>query len=198
MAVEGDKPPKSDDDPDYKKFGVIIGSVSAVCAILLALNTLTGFNPLKDLTTKSSTAAPPATSVPLLARTSVEWPTDPPARTTEETEETSETPETTETTAPAEPAFHVRSSQWNGPCQTTSCAMSAVFRNDGGAGSGSATFYVLRPDENTYLAKCSVVLYRTAADDFVNAGCTASSGQLQLWIRDHPGGTVRMDIRVDS
>ncbi|MFJ7215850.1 hypothetical protein [Amycolatopsis sp. NPDC098790] len=195
MAVEGDKPPKSDDDPDYKKFGVIIGSISAVCAILLAVNTLTGFNPLKDLTTKSSTAAAPSTTVPLLARTSVERPTHRPAPTTEETEETTETPRTT---APANPAFHVRSSQWNGPCQTTSCSMSAVFRNDGGVGSGSATFYVLRPDENTYLAKCSVVLYRTAADDFVNAGCTASSGQLQLWFRNHPGGTVRMDIRVDS
>ncbi|MGW5722932.1 hypothetical protein ACWEVP_42645 [Amycolatopsis sp. NPDC003865] len=197
MAVEGDKPPKSDDEPDYKKFGVIIGSISALCAILLAVNTLTGFNPLKDLTTTSSTAAPPSTTVPLLARTSAEWPTP----TTEATEETTEAPETTattETTAPAEPAFHVRSSQWNGPCQTTSCSMSAVFRNDGGPGSGSATFYVLRPDENTYLAKCSVVLYRTAADDFANAGCTASSGQLQLWFRTHPGGTVRMDIRVDS
>ncbi len=198
MAVEGDKPPKSDDEPDYKKFGVVIGSISAGCGILLALNTLTGFNPLKNLTGGSSTAAAPATSVPLLARTSVERPTRRPAPTTEETEETTETPRTTATTAPANPAFHVRSSQWNGPCQPSSCSMSAIFRNDGGAGSGSATFYVLRPDENTYLAKCSVVLYRTAADDFVNAGCTASSGTLQAWIRSHPGGTVRMDIRVEG
>jgi hypothetical protein len=198
MAVEGDQPPKSDDEPDYKKWGVVVGTVSGVCAILLAVNTLTGFNPFKDIG-PGGTPTPTASALsPPLIRTTSEEPTHRPAPTTEETEETTETPETTETTEPAEPAFHVRSSQWNGPCQISACSMSAVFRNDGGEGSGFATFYVLRPDEYLYLAKCSVVLNRTSGDDLTSAGCTASSGQLQAWIRSHPGGTVRMEVKVDS
>ncbi|EME61692.1 hypothetical protein [Amycolatopsis decaplanina] len=163
------------DEPDYKKWGVIVGTVSGVLAILTAVNTLTGFNPLKGLA--PSHAREPSVSRPLAAVTSV--------------------PRTTRTTA-ARPEFQLHSSQWNGPCNDNACSMSAVFRNNGGTGSGTATFFVLWPDKFTYLAQCSVVLPRTDQNDFTSAGCVASSAQLQSYFRTHPGGTVRLYVKTES
>ncbi|WP_394362519.1 hypothetical protein [Amycolatopsis sp. SB7-3] len=94
--------------------------------------------------------------------------------------------------------FQVRSSQWNGPCNENACSMSAVFRNNGGTGSGSATFFVLWPDKFSYLAQCSVVLPRTGENDFTSAGCVASSAQLQNYFRTHRGGTVRLYVKTES
>src|SRR5947199_9223822 len=48
MAGEGDEPKKPDDDSGVKKWSLIIGVVSGVLAILVAVNTLTGFNPVKE------------------------------------------------------------------------------------------------------------------------------------------------------
>ncbi|WP_235213421.1 hypothetical protein [Amycolatopsis sp. MJM2582] len=76
--------------------------------------------------------------------------------------------------------------------------MSAVFRNNGGTGSGSATFFVLWPDKFSYLAQCSVVLPRTGENDFTSAGCVASSAQLQNYFRTHRGGTVRLYVKTES
>lgn len=192
MAVEGDKPPKPDDEPDYKKWGVIVGTISAVFAILAAVNSLTGFNPLKELGPSSSRTPTPTSAPRLAAPTTEAKPTYRPPRTTEVAAER------TESTRRAAPEFRLRSAQWTGPCQETACSMSAIFRNYGGEGTGSATFYVLRPDKYEYLAKCSVVLSRTAENDLTDEGCTASSVQLQSWIRSHPGGTVRMEVKVDG
>ncbi|WP_233599237.1 hypothetical protein [Amycolatopsis sp. WAC 01375] len=47
--MSGDEPKKSDDEPEYKKWAVMIGAVSGVLAIFVAVNTLTGFNPFEDL-----------------------------------------------------------------------------------------------------------------------------------------------------
>ncbi|OXM53107.1 hypothetical protein [Amycolatopsis alba] len=190
------------DEPDYKKWGVIVGTISAVFAILAALNTLIGFNPLQDLApskTPDPTVSRPLaaeTSAPRTTRTTAETTTDEPETTTEEAE--TSTTRSTETTPPARPAFQVRSSQWNGPCNDVACSMSAVFRNNGGTGSGTATFFVLWPDKFTYLAQCSVVLSRTAENDFTTAGCIASSAQLQNYFRTHRGGSVRLYVKVEN
>lgn len=76
--------------------------------------------------------------------------------------------------------------------------MSAIFRNNGGTGNGSATFYVLRPDVNEYLAYCSAVLPTTYENSVTTAGCTASSSQLQQFFRSYPSGTVRMYVQVNN
>ncbi|UUV30876.1 hypothetical protein NQK81_39970 [Amycolatopsis roodepoortensis] len=192
--MSGDESKKSDDEPDYKKWGVIIGSISGVFAILAAVNTLTGFNPLKGLApspTSQTSASRPlavATSVP---RATASPPAREPARTTKKAP-------TTRTTPPARPDFQVRSSQWNGPCDDKACSMSAVFRNNGGTGSGTATFFVLWPDKFSYLAQCSVVLPRTGENEFTSAGCVASSAQLQNYFRTHRGGTVRLYVKAES
>lgn len=70
------------------------------------------------------------------------------------------------------------------------------FPQSRGKGSGSATFYVLRQDENTYLARCSVVLPSTSENGLTKVGCTASSGHLQRYFQAYRGATVRMDVRV--
>ncbi|WP_340688098.1 hypothetical protein LCL61_19135 [Amycolatopsis coloradensis] len=195
--MSGDEPKKTDDEPDYKKWGVIVGTISGVFAILAAVNTLTGFNPLKGLApapasqTSASRPLAAATSVP---RTTVSRPIREPARTTEEAPAT----RAARTTPPARPDFQVRSSQWNGPCNDNACSMSAVFRNNGGTGSGTATFFVLWPDKFSYLAQCSVVLPRTGENDFTSAGCVASSAQLQHYFRTHRGGTVRLYVKAES
>src|SRR4051794_28693005 len=126
MAVEGDKPGKTD-EPDYKKWGIVIGTISGIFAILAALNTLTGFNPLKDLSAKAgqSSASATLTSAPRLAGTTSEEP-EPTHRSVPTTEETTETTPTTESTRPSRPEFRVRSSQWDGPCRNSACSMSAV------------------------------------------------------------------------
>lgn len=200
--MPGDEPKKTDDEPDYKKWGVIIGTVSAVFAILAAVNTLTGFNPLKDFAPSSTSVQPASrtlaavTSVEETTRTTAARRTREPETTTEETEVT--TTRATTTTPPARPEFQVRSSQWNGPCNDNACSMSAVFRNNGGPGSGTATFFVLWPDKFSYLAQCSVVLTRTAQNDFTSAGCIASSVQLQNYFRTHRGGNVRLYVKTES
>ncbi len=192
--MTGEERKKADDEPDYKKWGVIVGTISGVFAILAAVNTLTGFNPLKGLAPTSAsqtTASRPlaVTSTPRATRTTAERATREPARTTEEA---------VRTTPPARPDFQVRSSQWNGPCNDNACPMSAVFRNNGGTGSGSATFFVLWPDKFSYLAQCSVVLPRTGENDFTSAGCIASSAQLQDYFRTHRGGSVRLYVKTES
>lgn len=195
--MSGDESKKSDDEPDYKKWGVIIGSISGVFAILAAVNTLTGFNPLKGLApspTSQTSASRPlavATSATRLPRATASPPAREPARTTKKAP-------TTRTTPPARPDFQVRSSQWNGPCDDKACSMSAVFRNNGGTGSGTATFFVLWPDKFSYLAQCSVVLPRTGENEFTSAGCVASSAQLQNYFRTHRGGTVRLYVKAES
>ncbi|RSN55200.1 hypothetical protein DMH01_33300 [Amycolatopsis sp. WAC 04182] len=195
--MSGDESKKTDDEPDYKKWGVIIGSISGVFAILAAVNTLTGFNPLKGLA--PSPTSQTSASRPLAVATSV--PRTTPSRTTREPARTTEKAPTTRaarTTPPARPDFQVRSSQWNGPCNDNACSMSAVFRNNGGTGSGTATFFVLWPDKFSYLAQCSVVLPRTGENDFTTAGCVASSAQLQNYFRTHRGGTVRLYVKAES
>ncbi|AGM05561.1 hypothetical protein [Amycolatopsis keratiniphila] len=192
--MAGEERKKADDEPDYKKWGVIVGTISGVFAILAAVNTLTGFNPLKGLAPTSAsqtTASRPlaVTSTPRATRTTAERATREPAPTTEEA---------VRTTPPARPDFQVRSSQWNGPCNDNACSMSAVFRNNGGTGSGSATFFVLWPDKFSYLAQCSVVLPRTGENDFTSAGCIASSAQLQDYFRTHRGGSVRLYVKTES
>ncbi|MFC3452896.1 hypothetical protein [Amycolatopsis speibonae] len=204
--MAGDEPKKNDDEPDYKKWGIIVGTISAVFAILAAVNTLTGFNPLKDLgpsRTNEASASPPlaaVTSAPRTTRTTTAKQTSEPTTTTDDdnVEEETTTRAVRTTTPPSRPEFQVRSSQWNGPCNDTACSMSAVFRNNGGTGTGSATFFVLWPDKFTYLAQCSVVLSRTAQSDFTSAGCVASSAQLQNYFRTHRGGTVRLYVKVES
>ncbi|MFE5508816.1 hypothetical protein ACFQ73_39970 [Amycolatopsis japonica] len=181
--MTGEERKKADDEPDYKKWGVIVGTISGVFAILAAVNTLTGFNPLKGLAPSPSsqtTASRPlaVTSTPRTTRTTTE--------------------QAVRTTPPARPDFQVRSSQWNGPCNENACSMSAVFRNNGGPGSGSATFFVLWPDKFSYLAQCSVVLPRTGENDFTSAGCVASSAHLQNYFRTHRGGTVRLYVKTES
>ncbi|MEV6908682.1 hypothetical protein [Amycolatopsis sp. NPDC051071] len=203
MAGEGSTPEKPDDEPDYKKWAVVLGAFSAIFAILAAINTLTGFNPLKDIMPPaSSTSHSPPTSSLRVSEAEA------PRRTTSATEEadkstktsteTTESSETTKTTPPSQPDFRVRSSQWDGPCGDSWCSMSAVFLNAGGAGAGSATFYILLPDRDNYLAKCSVVLRSAAENDRTSAGCTASSVQLQTYFGSHRGGTVRMQVKVDG
>ncbi|SDH37017.1 hypothetical protein SAMN05216553_12069 [Lentzea fradiae] len=182
MAGEGDGK-KADSEPEYKKWNVIIGSIGGVLAILTGVQTLTGVDLLKEIgVTTSRSAAPATTKTPYSAvrAESVRRP-EPPV---------------VVTTRPRAPEFHLTSSDWDGPCGEHWCAMSAVFRNYGGHGSGSAVFYVLRQDENTYLARCSVVLPATAENELTKVGCTASSGQLQQYFRAYQGATVRMDVRV--
>lgn len=206
VPEEPDKPAKSDDEPAYKKWNVVVATIGSGVAVLVAINGLTGWNPLKDLTSQSGGASESATSRIQPSTTPEEVPIyDPPQRSSEVDEEpaddSSSPPEdageSTETTAPASPQFQVTSSQWNGPCGDSWCSMSAIFRNLGGEGAGSATFYVLRPDANEYLARCSVVLNTTSENGVTSAGCTASSGWLQAYIRSHPGTTVRMQVTVD-
>ncbi|MBE1573608.1 hypothetical protein ACFORH_14745 [Amycolatopsis roodepoortensis] len=195
--MAGDEPKKTDDEPDYKKWGVIVGTISGVFAILAAINTLTGFNPLKGLapspTSQTSASRPLAASVPRTTRTTESRPAREPARATKEP-----TTRAAGTTPPARPDFQVRSSQWNGPCDDKACSMSAVFRNNGDTGSGTATFFVLWPDKFSYLAQCSVVLPRTGENEFTSAGCVASSAQLQNYFRTHRGGTVRLYVKAES
>ncbi|RSM57231.1 hypothetical protein DMH03_28785 [Amycolatopsis sp. WAC 01376] len=200
--MSGDEPKKTDDEPEYKKWAVMIGAVSGVLAIFVAVNTLTGFNPFKD-PDPSPTSEPPvsrtfaaATRAPRTTRTTEPEKTREPVSNTDVADVT--TTQATRTTPPARPEFQVRSSQWNGPCNDNACSMSAVFRNNGGTGSGSATFFVLWPDKFSYLAQCSVALPRTAGDDFTSAGCIASSAQLQDYFRTHRGGTVRLYVKTES
>ncbi|WP_285487009.1 hypothetical protein [Amycolatopsis taiwanensis] len=175
-----DESGNSDKEPDYKKVGAVISMIGGAVSVLVGLYSLTGFNPLKELfsSSSSSTSAGTSTSTWTVVREERSRPTT--------------------TTRPAPPDFSVRSTQWDGPCGYSWCSMSAVFRNNGGVGNGSATFYVLLPDENQYLALCSTVLPTTAEDSVTSAGCTASSGPLQQYFQSHPGGTVRMDVRVDN
>ncbi|MFC5117163.1 hypothetical protein ACFPN7_24765 [Amycolatopsis halotolerans] len=211
MAGEGDEPKKPDDDSGFKKWSLIIGVVSGVLAILVAVNTLTGFNPLKEWISPPTSKNTPVSgaagdSVAGAGRaqatdTLAGTPPTSPVRTVEITPSTAprstlETPDSPSTTVPAEPAFQVRSSQWDGPCQGSACTMSAIFRNDGGPGTAVATFFVLLPDRYTFIAKCSVILGYTEQNGFTNAGCTADSAQILTYFRDHPGGTVRMQVKI--
>lgn len=187
----------SDNEPSYKKMSVVVGTVGAVISALVALNGLTGFNPLKHFFPPSSSPAPPptvttTTFVPIVIDTTYDSPDSGDYGGDESTETT------TETTEPPTPDFYVRASEWDGPCGYSWCSMSAIFRNSGGEGSGSATFYVLLPDANQYLARCSTVLQATAEDGVTQAGCTASSANLQGYFQSHPGSTVRMRVQVDD
>jgi hypothetical protein len=190
MTSEGDKQGKSDSEPEYKKMGVMVGTVSAVFAVLTAIHTLTGFNPLKELFPEVK-PTPSVTTMVLNSPTADASPTYRARRIVED-----ETTATT-TTRPARHDFRVHSSQFDGPCGESWCSVSAVFRNVGGPGSGSATFYVLWPDRYAYLARCSVALPTTAENGFTSARCTASSVELQKYFRAYSSG-VRLDVKVDG
>lgn len=194
----------SDKEPDYKKLHVIVSIVGGVISVLVGIYSLTGFNLLKEMfsDSHSNSSGSGSSSTTTTEPTEPTW-TNSAEESTEiststTTETTTTTEETTESSQPSAPSFSVRSEQWNGPCGYSWCTMSAVFRNNGGPGNGSATFYVLLPDVNQYLAKCSAVLPTTDEDEVTSAGCTASSAQLQQYFRTHPGGTVRMDVKVDG
>jgi hypothetical protein len=188
----------SDNEFDYKKLAVVVGIFCGVLSALAALNSLTGFNPLHGLFPSSpptrSEAAPFTTTEAPVETTTVELGPATPW----ETETTETTTQTTETTELSQPAFYVQSSQWDGPCGYYACSMSAVFHNNGGEGSGSATFYVMLPDVNQFLASCFAVLPTTSEEGVTTAGCTASSGPLQQYFQSHPGTTVRMYVTVNN
>lgn len=189
MTSEGGKKGKSDDEPEYKKWGVKVGTVSAVFAVLTGVYTLTGLNPLKEVLSSSKAASSVTTPAPASPMVAV-IPTYQPERIVPDEP-------TTTTTRPAPPAFRVHTTQFDGPCGDTWCSASAVFRNTGGPGSGSATFYVLWPDRYVYLARCSVALPSTSEDGFTSSRCTASSVELQNYFRTYNGG-VRLEVIVDG
>lgn len=199
MADEPTKSNDADDEPDYKKWATGLSIAASVAAILVALNGLTGWNPLKDLLPGGSpetTAAPtPATTTDTTAETTGDTTTA--DTTTDDTttdETTSETPDWEEQS----PAFSVESSQWTGSCsQSAGCPMGAIFRNNGGYGNASAKLYVIRDGTTTYLAFCSVVLPAVSHGNQTAGYCTANSAQLQQYIYSYRGqSTVPVHIQV--
>jgi len=79
--------------------------------------------------------------------------------------------------------------------------MNAIFRNRGGEGVASATFYILPGyDTHAYLAYCSTVVPSTPHGGVTSAGCTANSGSLQQFMKSYAGGSlsVVMHITVDD
>lgn len=163
--------------------------VGGIAGILVALSALTGFNPLGSMLGAKPT--PSATTYSAVA------PTEP----VDTGEQTYDDPPVVPTTEAAEPTptpppdFTVASSQWDGPCDP-GCGMTAIFHNWGGtAGTATATFYVMQdPDDNQYLAYCSVVIPDTPEGGATSTGCTAYSATLSWWFQSHR--TVNMRVVV--
>lgn len=175
-----------DTEPEYKKWGVVIGTISGLVSVMVGIHALTGINVPKEILGGDG---PPSTTTRIETTTTTPY-VAPPA-------EEFETTTTTTTTTVALPDFRVHSSQFDGPCGDSWCAVSAVFRNVGGTGTGAATFYVLWPDRYEYLARCSVALATTAQGAFTRAQCTASSVPLQQYFRAYTSG-VRLEVKVDG
>lgn len=201
MADEPTKSNDADDEPDYKKWATGLSIAASVAAILVALNGLTGWNPLKDLLPGSSpettaTPTPPETTTETTAEA-----TDDTTTADTSTDDDTTTPSTTSETPDWDarsPDFAVESSQWTGSCsQSAGCPMGAIFRNNGGYGNASAKLYVIRDGTTTYLAYCSVVLPTVSHGNQTAGYCTANSAQLQQYLYSYRGqSTVPVHIQV--
>jgi hypothetical protein len=204
MADEPSKPTGSDGDAEMKKAATIVGIMGGVFGVLIAVYTLTGFNPLKEILPKSTPTTPTATKLTLTTEPTWTFPptttfTPPPIVTTTTT---FTPPPATTTTKPAwmlQTNFYVQSEQWTGPCGWTGCPMSANFRNVGGEGAALADFYVIPNDgAHKYVALCSAVIPSTPYNGLVNVGCGAYSNLYQQYIKLHPGVTMSMDVKVKN
>ena len=196
MALVEKESGNSGGESDYKKFSAFVGVVGSVIAVLTGLNALTGFNPLKDLVNESTTTTPAPTTTPVR-------PWVPPLTVAPRPTWTPPPPPVLTTTAKPlwlqNTNFYATSTQWGGPCGLAGCSMSAIFRNIGGAGQATATFYIIPNDgNNQYVAQCSVVIPYTSYEGLTTAGCTAYNGGYQQYIRTHPGMTFRMNVQVQN
>ena len=192
----------ANDEPDSKKWVTGIVVVSGLIGGMVGLNSLTGWNPLKDLlppsTSTTRTTATATTSSPPWSPQLYVPPAPPPPTTTWTSTVTTTRSSTPPESRPA--SFSVDSVEWNGPCSfDAGCPMKAIFRNNGGLGSRSATFYVMQAGTpNTAVAQCSVVIPSTWPGNVTTTGCAANSGWLQQFQRAHPGQPVPVWIRVDA
>lgn len=181
-----DEPGESDGNSDSKRLAAYLGVLGAIVSILVGVNSLTGVNPLGWFVHSSPTTTailtPTRRDTPTWTATSTTTRTTATTTTTERTTLT-----TTTTTAATPPLFLVDSQQFSAPCSSAGCGMSAIFRNIGGFGSGTATFYLMPDDGSyTYLALCTAVIPGTNYHGFASAGCNAYSN-ISQWSRTHPG-----------
>ncbi|BCJ36194.1 hypothetical protein Athai_36970 [Actinocatenispora thailandica] len=195
----------SSDGGDLKHLGALVTVIGGVVSVLVGINALTGWNPLRSVLAGASPSATPSTTwSPVDDHPSRDTGYVPPADPVEPADSPSpDEPEDSPTPSPspaeAAPLFTVYSEDWGGRCDP-GCPMRAVFQNRGGAaGTATATFYVLPFDDRQhYLAYCSVVLPRTAHGDQAGAGCTAYTATLGQWFRANPGGRVAMQVSVHN
>src|SRR5262245_16594208 len=178
-----DKKKQSGGDGNFTKFA---SAAAALVAVLVCVNGLTGFNPLKEILNADS---PPTTTSPAPTTT-------PPAPTTTSSETPTPLPPPVATPEPSPPYFVVEASQFDGPCRN-GCPMTALFRNTGGEGSATATFNVRRK-AGGFLVSCSVVIPDTAEGDVTSAGCTAYNGKLQDYFNSTVDGRVAFSVTVDN
>ncbi|MFC5106169.1 hypothetical protein [Kibdelosporangium philippinense] len=192
MSDQPVKPTGPQDEPPYKKWSTIVGAIGAVAAALVAVHTLTGWNPLKDMTSSKGSATttarvPVVNEADALTRDTY----------TKQPTWTRTTPPTTTTTR-QRPDFTVVTVEWNGNCDRSyGCPMKAIFRNDGGWGTATATFDVMHNDDpNHYAARCNTVIPSVENGSVTAAGCTANSPWLQDYLRAHRGGSLPFTFKV--
>ena len=194
------------DGGGLRQLGAFVAVIAGIVSVLVSLNALTGWNPLRTVFVDGSPSATPSRTWSPVDRPSTAMAYVPPAEPVDPTSSPTpdydpvDSPTPSPSPSPSEaPQFSVYSSDFTGQCDP-GCPMRAVFQNDGGAdGTATATFYLLPSDDrHHYLAYCSVVLPRTAHGDQTSAGCTAYTATLGQYFRVHPDGRVVMHISVHN
>ena len=105
------------------------------------------------------------------------------------------------TSVPVAPEFVLVSSNWTGGCTPLNgCPMAATFKNLGGPGSSSVTFYVVMDGNNVALSSCTTAIPHADTGETVSASCTADTGPLGQFIADYVGryGPGPLPLHIDT
>src|SRR5262245_41245037 len=100
---------------DWKKAASVAGAAAACISVLVGLNTLLGWNPLKSFAHPAHSASP--TIIYPVENTPADTPYSPPPEVTPE-----DIPSASPSPTDSPPDFTVESSQWDGQC-TPQCPM---------------------------------------------------------------------------